>query len=170
MQIFHLAAGRFAWDCLRSPPKSESQSSGSCRWRRARGFTLIELMLVVIIIGIIATIAVPRLAGRTEKARIAAGRQTIASLSAALDAFELSVGRFPTTEEGLTGLIEKPPSLSSEDEWDGPYMREIPADPWNRPYVYTYPGEQSIDYDLISLGRDGQEGSDDDITNYTKTE
>ncbi len=138
------------------------------RSHRRGGFTLIELMLVVIIIGIIAAIAVPRMAGRTEKARVAAAKQTIASLSAALDAFELSVGRFPTTEEGLVSLVERPPSLMTEDQWDGPYMREIPLDPWNRPFVYRYPGEHSVDYDIVSLGRDGQEGTEDDITNYTK--
>lgn len=93
---------------------------GSVVSRGKKGFTLIELMLVVIIIGIIAAIAVPRLAGRTEKARIAAASQTIASLSAALDAFELAVGRFPTTEEGLESLVIKPPALAAEDQWDGP--------------------------------------------------
>lgn len=125
-------------------------------------------MLVVIIIGIIAAIAVPRMTGRTEKARIAAAKQTITSLSAALDSFELSVGRFPSTEEGLESLIEKPTSLTEEDQWDGPYMRQIPLDPWNRPFVYRYPGEHSIDYDLVSLGRDGEEGTEDDITNYPR--
>ena len=134
------------------------------------GFTLIELMLVVIIIGVIAAIAVPRMAGKTEKAKLAAAATEINSLSASLDAFELNVGRFPATEEGLTSLIERPSALSDEDGWDGPYMREIPFDPWKREYVYRYPGEHSVDFDLISVGRDGEEGSEDDVTNYRREE
>lgn len=136
----------------------------------SRGFTLIELMLVVIIIGIIAAIAVPRMTGRTERARTAAAKQGIAALTTALDGFELSVGRFPSTEEGLNVLIERPAGLTDEDGWDGPYMREIPFDPWNRPYEYRYPGQESIDFDLISVGRDGQKGTDDDVTNFTRRE
>ena len=135
-----------------------------------RGFTLIELMLVVIIIGVIAAIAVPRMAGKTEKARLAAAAQEINSLSASLDTFELGVGRFPSTEEGLIALLERPSALSDEDGWEGPYMREIPFDPWKREYVYRYPGEHSIDFDLISTGRDGEEGSQDDVTNYRREE
>lgn len=131
-----------------------------------RGFTLIELMLVVVIISIIAAIAVPRLVGRSEKARLAAAKQTIASISAALDAFELSAGRFPTQEEGIESLVVQPPAITSEEQWEGPYLREVPLDPWNRPFVYRYPGERSVDFDLISSGRDGQEGTEDDITNF----
>ncbi len=131
------------------------------------GFTLIELMLVVIIIAIIAAIAVPRVAGNTEKAKTVATQQTISSLESALDTFELGVGRFPTTEEGLDSLVEKPTGLSDEDAWAGPYLREIPRDGWNREIIYKYPGER-IDYDLISLGSDGQEGTDDDITNFRR--
>lgn len=137
--------------------------------RDESGFTLIELMLVVMIIAIIAAIAVPRVAGNTEKAKIVATQQTISSLESALDTFELGVGRFPTNEEGLESLVEKPTGLSDEDAWAGPYMREIPRDGWNREVIYKYPGER-IDYDLISLGSDGQEGTDDDITNFRRDE
>lgn len=139
------------------------------KYRHTAGFTLIELMLVVIIIGVIAAIAVPRLAGNTEKARIAATQQTISSVEASLDNFELNVGRYPTTEEGLQSLISRPPGIGEEDEWAGPYMREIPYDAWNRPLIYRYPGER-IDYDIISVGRDGQEGTDDDLSNFRKEE
>ncbi len=132
------------------------------------GFTLIELMVVVIIIGIIAAIAVPRMVGRTEKARLAAAKQEINSLSGSLDIFEMAVGRFPTNEEGIEALLERPPSLTPEDGWEGPYIREVPLDPWNRLYVYTYPGENSVDFDLISVGRDGEPGTEDDVTNFRK--
>mgnify|MGYP003791077383 CR=1 FL=1 len=133
--------------------------------RRSRGFTLIELMLVVIIIGIIAAIAIPRIAGRTEKARLTAARADLSALSTALDSFELDTGRFPTTEEGLDALVRMPASLTPEDGWQGPYMRtrEIPLDPWNREYHYKYPGEHGVDYDVYSSGPDGEEGTDDDV-------
>jgi len=131
------------------------------------GFTLIELMLVIIIIGIIVSIAVPRIAGRTERARNVAAKADISSLSAALDAFEIDVGQFPTTEEGLQALVVKPANMPPETVWNGPYMRQIPSDPWNRPFVYRYPGNLGVDYDLISLGPDGQEGTGDDLTNIT---
>jgi general secretion pathway protein G len=136
--------------------------------KRSAGFTLIELMLVVIIIGVIAAIAVPRLSGNTEKAKIAATKQTIASASLALDNYELDVGRFPSSDEGLRALIERPAVLSEKDGWDGPYMREMPRDSWNRELVYKYPGDESVDYDIVSAGRDGQAGNEDDITNYRK--
>jgi general secretion pathway protein G len=132
------------------------------------GFTLVELMLVVVIIGVIAAIVVPRLAGRTERAKLAAARQNIASISATLDTFELDVGRFPNTDEGLLALIERPPALAPEDEWNGPYLREVPLDPWNREFIYKYPGEMSVDFDLISTGRDGEEGTEDDVTNVRR--
>ena len=138
------------------------------RKSRDSGFTLIELMLVVIIIGIIAAIAVPRMTGRTERARLAAAKATINSLSAALDSFELDVGRFPSSEEGLDALIERPSALTTESQWNGPYMREIPFDSWNRPFIYKYPGENSVDFDLVSLGHDGQEATEDDVTNFRK--
>ncbi len=138
------------------------------RFGRIDGFTLIELMLVVVIIGIIAAIAVPRVAGRSEKAKLAAAKSSIAAISASLDTFELAVGRFPTSEEGLTALVTKPVSLTTEDQWDGPYMREVPLDPWNRQFVYRSPGEKSVDYDLIAPGRDGQEGTEDDVANFRK--
>ncbi len=125
-------------------------------------------MLVVIIIGVIAAIVVPRLTGRTERARLTAAKQTIASVSGALDAFELELGRFPTTEEGVEALVVRPPALAPEDEWNGPYLREVPRDPWNRELIYRNPPEQSVDFDLISAGRDGEEGTDDDVTNFRR--
>jgi len=136
--------------------------------RRQAGFTLIELMLVVIIIGVIVAIAVPRMAGRQEQAKTVAAEATLKSVSVALDAFELDVGRFPTTEEGLNSLIGRPASLAPEETWNGPYLRELPEDPWHRAFVYTCPAERGIDYDLVSPGPDGKQDSEDDVTNFPK--
>jgi len=137
---------------------------------RLRGFTMVEMLLVVAIIATIALIVVPRMVGRGEQAKIVATQAEISSICTALDTFELDVGRFPATEEGLAALIERPASLSAEDRWNGPYHRELPLDPWKREYVYRYPGEQSVDYDLISLGPDGEQGTEDDVTNYRRKE
>jgi general secretion pathway protein G len=138
--------------------------------RRDGGFTLIELMLVIIIIGILVSIVVPRLTGRTKRARAAAAKMTVQNVATALEAFEMDLGRFPTVDEGLNGLIERPGTLAPEEEWNGPYLREKPLDPWNRELVYKFPGEVSVDFDLLSLGPDGQEGTADDILNTRKKE
>ncbi len=130
------------------------------------GFTLIELMLVVIIIGLLVAMVVPRLAGRSEQARIATTEADVnCNLAVALDLFELDNGRYPMTEEGLEALRKAPSGVS---HWNGPYLKKsISPDPWGRPYVYRSPGNHNTeDYDLFSYGADGNEGGGDDVTNW----
>lgn len=135
----------------------------------AKAFTMIEVMLVVIIIGILAAMIVPNLSGRGEQARVAAARADIeANISAALDLYELDNGRYPTTEQGLSALISKPASRSTN--WSGPYLKKkvLPKDPWGKEYLYQSPGIHNKDeFDLFSHGPDGTE-SEDDIVNWFK--
>ena len=130
---------------------------------KRKSFTLIEIMLVVIIIGTLVAMVFPRLAGRAQQAKIAAAKADInVNIATALKLYELDNGAFPTTEEGLSALIKRPPSAVN---WQGPYLEKKPIDPWGREYKYRCPGEHRSDYDLYSLGRDGLE-SEDDITNW----
>ena len=128
------------------------------------GFTLIEIMLVVTIIGILAAVVLPRLAGRGEEARISAARLQLENFSMALDAFDLDTGHFPASEEGLQALLTKPGNATN---WKGPYLKKsIPKDPWGNLYIYKYPGAHNSDYDLESYGVDGVDGGDNDIENW----
>ena len=137
--------------------------------RDKKGFTMIEIMLVVIIIGVLAAMVIPNLAGRGEQARKAAAKADIeANISAALDLYELDNGRYPTTEQGLAALLHEPNSSPSPKNWNGPYFKKkkLPIDPWGHDYVYVDPGTHNTDsYDLSSMGPDGVEGKDD-ITNW----
>ncbi|MBI4323253.1 MAG: type II secretion system major pseudopilin GspG [Candidatus Omnitrophica bacterium] len=128
-----------------------------------RGFTLIELMLVVVIISALAAMVVPRLAGRTEEARRSIAEADIkGNLSLALKLFEVDNGRYPTTEQGLGALLQKPAGPPVPKNWKGPYLEQDPLDPWGKPYVYRRPGmHPPRDYDLSSLGPDGVESADD---------
>lgn len=131
------------------------------------GFTLIELMLVVIIIGVLGAMILPRLAGRSEQVKVAVAKTDIsANIATALDLYELDNGRYPTTEQGLSALGTKPSDLSEGSNWTGPYLKKEPKDPWGKAYQYKYPStHEGQDYDLYSLGADGIE-SDDDIGNW----
>ncbi len=136
-------------------------------YNNKKGFTLIELMLVVIIISILAAMVVPRLVGRSKEARMAAAKADIeANIATTLDMYELDSGAYPTTEQGLAALISKPTMAPSPSNWKGPYLRKRPKDPWGNDYVYACPGlHNKDDYDLYSYGSDGIE-SQDDIVNW----
>jgi general secretion pathway protein G len=135
------------------------------RSRSARSaFTLIELLLVLVILGILAAIVVPKFSGRTEQARVTAAQTQISSFSTALDAFEVDNGYYPKGNSGLTDLLQQPRDAQN---WKGPYMKDVPKDPWGNDYVYESPGKVNASgYDLISMGPDGRLGGDDDIANY----
>ncbi|HWZ58359.1 MAG TPA: type II secretion system major pseudopilin GspG [Gemmatimonadaceae bacterium] len=135
------------------------------------GFTLIELLVVILVIGLLAGLVGPRILSRVSEARSATARTQIELLETALDGYELDNGSYPTTEQGLEALQEKPTRDPIPINWHGPYLRKaVPVDPWGRPYSYINPGEHNhTGYDLWTFGRDGQpggEGDDADITNW----
>ncbi len=133
----------------------DSRSAGT---RRARGFTLIEIMVVVVIMGILAALVVPKLMGRTDDARIIAARQDISTIMQSLKLYKLDNLRYPTTEQGLQALIAKPTSGPEPRGWKtGGYIERLPNDPWGNPYQYLSPGLKG-EVDVFSLGADGQPG------------
>lgn len=134
---------------------------------RSRGFTLVELLIVVTILGILVAAVIPRLAGRTEQARVGRANADVGgNIALALDLFEVDSGKYPTTEQGLAGLRTAP---ADAENWRGPYLKQEPIDPWGNAYRYLHPGTRNpLDYDLFSLGPDGVEGTADDIGNWGK--
>src|SRR5512139_2664390 len=124
---------------------------------RSQGFTLIELLLVLVILGILAAIVVPKFAGRTEQARVTAAQTQISSFGTALDAFEVDNGYYPKGKAGLMDLVNPPRDAQS---WKGPYLKEVPKDPWNNDYIYESPGKMNATgYDIVSMGPDGRSGT-----------
>ena len=137
--------------------------------RQHQAFTLIELLLVLVILGILAAIVVPKFAGRTEQARMTAAQSQISNFGSALDAFEVDMGYYPKGKNGLTDLVQPP---RDSQTWKGPYLKgEIPLDPWGHAYIYECPSKRSANagassYDLMSMGPDGRAGTEDDVTNW----
>jgi general secretion pathway protein G len=136
--------------------------------RTLRGFTLIELLLVLVILAVLAAVVIPNVAGYGEKAKRQGTIADIASFKAALAAFEVDNSRFPTTEEGLTALVVAPSDLAST--WKaGGYLPSVPNDKYGNAYIYRYPGTINAQgFDIVSVGKDGQEGTDDDINQFTE--
>jgi len=134
-----------------------------------RGFSLIEILLVVVIIGTLAAMMIPRISGRSEQARLAAAKADVnVNIPTALKLYELDNGFFPTTEQGLQALLRKPATQPTPQNWNGPYLEKNPIDPWNRPYQYASPGvHRPHDYDLNSAGKNAStEKTDDDVSNW----
>lgn len=135
----------------------------------ARGFTLIEIMVVVIIIGLLAAFIVPKLIGQVDQAKVSKAKADIQALEAALTIYRIDNSRFPTTEQGLQALVQKPNDPAIKNWKAGGYLERISKDPWGNDYQYAYPGTHGKDYDLFSMGADGQpggEGLDADIGNW----
>ena len=137
------------------------------RRRSNAGVTLIEMLVVVTIIALFATLVAPGMFKQGDKAKMVAARVQINNFEQALTQYKLSTGLFPTTEQGLEALRSKPTNVN---QWDGPYLRkEIPLDPWGHPYIYKFPGEHGDEPDIICYGSDGQaggEGTNADIVNW----
>src|SRR5215218_5047212 len=140
------------------------------RLRRSRGFTLIEILVVIVVIAILATLVAPNIFQHVGAAKGATAKSQIEMLGAALDAYRLDNGRYPATEQGLESLWEKP-TIDPPANWRSPYLRKpVPLDPWGRPYAYLSPGQVNPQgYDLLSYGADGKpggEGEDADIMSW----
>ncbi|MCX6998981.1 MAG: type II secretion system major pseudopilin GspG [Candidatus Sumerlaeota bacterium] len=134
-----------------------------------RGFTFLEIMFVVVIIGILAAIAVPNLARKANWAKIKATEAGMKNTETALQEYEMKVGSYPTTEQGLEALVKCPSDVEKDDWGDSSYLREVPKDAYGQKFIYKCPGEHNPDdYDLYSTGKDKKDGTDDDIVNWTK--
>lgn len=136
---------------------------------RHSGFTLIEVMIVIVILGVLAALIVPKVMGRPDEARVIAAKQDIATIMQSLKLYKLDNRRYPSTEQGLAALVQKPSLAPLPDNWNpGGYLEKLPKDPWGKPYVYLSPGLNG-EIDVMSYGADGQsggQGTDADIGNW----
>jgi general secretion pathway protein G len=140
----------------------------SSRGRLERGFTLIEIMVVVVIIGLLAAMIAPNLIGNIDRAAVSRARQDIRSIETALNLYRLDNFKYPSTEQGLEALVTSPGEDVAPNWKPGGYLRNVPNDPWNNPYQYAYPGQRG-EFDVYSFGADRQEGGEDidaDIGNW----
>jgi len=134
--------------------KGGMQSIGRCQ--RVAGFTLLELLVVMVIIGLLASYVAPRFFDQIGKSEIKATRAQLDAFDKALATYRLDVGHYPTTDQGLKALVERP---GDEAKWSGPYLaKALPLDPWGHAYVYRVPGDAGHDFELLSYGKDGQGG------------
>jgi general secretion pathway protein G len=136
--------------------------------RIAAGFTLIEIMVVVVIIGLLAAMIAPQIMNRLSQAEVTRARQDIRAIETALNVYRLDNYRYPTTDEGLTALVTSPGEAAAPNWQRGGYLKSVPLDPWRRPYLYLNPGQHG-EFDIYTLGADGQDGGEDnniDIGNW----
>lgn len=137
------------------------------QFRKSAGFTLVEIMVVIVILGVLAVLIVPRVVGRTDEARVAAAKHDITAIMQSLKLYRLDNGRYPTNEQGLQALVTKPQAAPAPSNWR-PYLDKLPKDPWGNTYQYLNPGVNG-EIDVFSLGADGQPGgtgSDLDIGSW----
>lgn len=138
--------------------------------KRERGFTLIEIMVVVVILAVLGALVVPKILENVDKARVTRAASDIRAIQTALDLYRLDNFKYPTTEQGLQALVTQPNDPSITNYRSGGYLPSLPKDPWNNVYQYASPGANGRDYDIISYGRDGKpggEGYDADISTST---
>lgn len=136
--------------------------------RNELGFTLVEMLLVLVILAALAAVVVPKFAGRSQQAKETAAKSQVSNMEIAIDSYEVDMGEFPRSGNNLAELINQP-SGNNVNAWQGPYMKKgaIPQDPWGQDYIYVFPGKNNVgSYDLYSIGPDGKSGTEDDITNW----
>jgi general secretion pathway protein G len=144
--------------------KIQLPKTNRAHWNKRSGFTLVEMLLVLVILGVLAAIVYPKVAGRGEQARVTAAQTQISAFKTALDLFEADNGYYPKGRNGLQDLVVKPRDATN---WRGPYLENIPKDPWNNDYTYECPGKHNVaSYDIMSMGLDGRANTEDDVVNW----